>query len=125
MLHTYSEDRHHKKRVPLLSLPTGPLEPRGRGTADEVPHVVQKHAEHGREVQRGPPGARLRFNCRIKEMSEKGAVSHKFFIVIVNYRAPCKCAPGRENLVGKDRQKWLVRAGIQLVNLGPLLIWAL
>ena len=71
VLHTYSEDGHHKKRVPLLGLPPGPLEPRGRGTADEVPHVVQKDAEHGREVQRGPPGARLRFDCRGKECMTK------------------------------------------------------
>ena len=87
VLHTYSEDGHHKKRVPLLGLPPGPLEPRCRGTADEVPHVVQKHAEHGREVQRGPPGARLRFDCRGKEMCDKGAESH------ISLLAPAKSVP--------------------------------
>ena len=107
VLHTYSEDGHHKKRVPLLGLPPGPLEPRGRGTADEVPHVVQKHAEHGREVQRGPPGARLRFDCRGKEMCDKGAESH------ISLLAPAKSVPqvvriwqqGQIEVVSESRNK--------------------
>ena len=38
--HTYSEDRHHQEGVPLPRLPSGPFEPRGRGAAEEVAHVV-------------------------------------------------------------------------------------